>query len=63
MIHDCNVTLFGALLAENGAAVAAHGYGTSDLATTATVDSIEVPVIYHGNNANGCTVFFDSTGL
>jgi len=63
MVHDCNVTLFGALIAENSTAVAAHGYGTSDLATTATVDSIEVPVVYHGNNANGCTLFFDSTGL
>lgn len=63
MVHDCNVTLFAAVIAEVSTAVAAHGYGTSDLAVTATVDSIEVPVVYHGNNANGCTVFFDTTGL
>jgi hypothetical protein len=60
MIHDCNVTLFASLITEVGAAVAAHGLGTSDLATTATVDSIEVPVVYLGNNCIGCTLVFDT---
>ena len=63
MIHDCKVTLFGALLGEVSAAVAAHGWGTADLAVSATVDSIEVPVVYFGNDATGCTLFFDTTGL
>jgi len=62
-VHDCQVTLFGALLGESSAAVAAHGYGTGDLAVTATVDSMEVDNTYHGNDALGCTLFFDTTGL
>ena len=60
MVHDCNVTLFAALITEVSAAVAAHGLGTGDLATTATVDGIEVPVVYHGNNTIGCTLYFDT---
>jgi hypothetical protein len=59
-VHDCNVTLFAAVITEVGAAVAAHGLGTGDLAVTATVDGIEVPVVYFGNNATGCTLFFDT---
>lgn len=63
MVHHCNVALFGAVVAENSTAVAAHGLGTGDLATTATVDSMEVDNHYHGNDALGCSLFFDSTGL
>jgi hypothetical protein len=64
MVHDCNVTLFGALIAENSTAVAAHGLGTGDLPTTATVDtSIEINAASFGNDARGCSLYFDSTGL
>lgn len=54
MVHDCNATLFGALIAEKDAAVAAHGLGTSDLAATD---------VSFNNSAVGCTVSFDTTGL
>ncbi|MCP4262820.1 MAG: hypothetical protein GY774_35725 [Planctomycetes bacterium] len=63
-VHNCNATLFGAMIAENSTAVAAHGLGTSDLPTTATVDtSIEIDAACFGNSAVGCTLYFDSTGL
>jgi hypothetical protein len=63
-VHDCNATLFGAMIAENSTAVAAHGLGTSDLPVSATVDtSIEINAACFGNDARGCTLYFDTTGL
>lgn len=60
-VHDNRVTLFAGVITEVGAAVAAHGLGTADLPVTATVDtSIEIPVGYSGNSAEGCTLFFDT---
>jgi hypothetical protein len=52
MVHDCNVTLFGGVIGEDGALVAAHGLGTADLANTVNT---------HGNDGEGCTVYFDTT--
>ena len=60
MVHDCKVTLFAGIIGEDGALIAAHGLGTGDLATTATVDSMEVNNLYHGNDGLGCTVYFDT---
>lgn len=54
MVHHCNAALFAALIAETSTLVAAHGLGTSDLANTVNT---------HGNDAEGCTTYFDTTGL
>lgn len=59
-VHDCNVTLFDGMITEASTAVAAHGLGTGDLATAATVDSMEVENQYQGNCALGCNLFFDT---
>lgn len=60
-VHDNRVTLFAAVVTEVSTAVAAHGLGTADLPVTATVDtSIEIPVGFQGNSAEGCTLFFDT---
>jgi hypothetical protein len=60
MQHHNAVTLFAGVIGESAALVAAHGYGTGDLATTATVDSMEVDNTYFGTDGLGCTVFFDT---
>lgn len=57
MVHDCTATLFGAMIAENSTAVAAHGLGTGDIAVVASGSNA------FNNNAYGCTLFFDTTGL
>jgi len=58
LILDNNrATLFGALLAESGTDVAAHGYGTADLTPSGLVASGD------NNYAFGCTTGFDTSGL
>lgn len=62
-VANNTVLYYAAVIAEVGSNVAVHGLGTSDLATTLTLDSVEVPVIWYGNLCFGCTVYFDTTGL
>ena len=54
-VHDNRVTLFAAVVGEDGAAVAAHGYGTSDVTVA------NLAVTGDGNQGLGCTVGFDTT--
>ena len=54
-VHDNRVTLFAAIVGEDGAVVAAHGYGTSDITVANMVATGD------GNNGLGCTVGFDTT--
>ena len=61
MVADNKATLFAAGIMEYSTEVAVHGLGTGDLATTATVDSMEVNNTYLGNDFLGCTVAFDTS--
>lgn len=55
-VYGNTASLFGALLAEKSTAVAAHGWGTADIATA---DGLTTT----GNIAVGSTLCFDTTGL
>jgi len=54
-VHDNRVTLFAAVIGEDGALIAAHGYGTSD------ITAANLAVTGDGNQALGCTTGFDTT--
>lgn len=70
-VHDCVGTELAGLIVESSTSLAAHGFGTADLANvssgaqtysdaTTSIEQILYLPNYFNNNAYGCTLLFDT---